>query len=159
MLEVQVLILIIVANGSPIVIRRMLSNRFGRPLDGGIVLADGQPLLGRSKTVRGLLSALILTPPAAVALGLTWEHGITVAAFSMLGDLCSSFIKRRLGLPSSSMALGLDQVPESLFPLLACREALEITWTNVALLVLGFFVLELLLSRILYHLKIRGRPY
>ena len=37
------------------------------------------------------------------------------------GDLFSSFVKRRLDLASSSMAIGLDHIPESFFPLLASR--------------------------------------
>jgi hypothetical protein len=38
------------------------------------------------------------------------------------GAPLSSFIKRRLALVPSSQAIGLDQIPESLFPLLACRQ-------------------------------------
>ena len=34
----------------------------------------------------------------------------------MAGDLFSSFVKRRLRLASSSMAIGLDHIPESSFP-------------------------------------------
>ena len=77
----------------------------------------------------------------------------------MAGDLLSSFAKRRLGRPSSSQALGLDQVPESLLPLLACRVPLGLGWLDVAVLVGVFLVGELLVSRLLYRLHIRDRPY
>lgn len=77
----------------------------------------------------------------------------------MLGDLFSSFIKRRLGVPASGMALGLDQIPESLFPLLAVRVELSLEFIQVAGLVAGFVVLELLVSRILFQLRIREQPY
>jgi hypothetical protein len=43
-----------------------------------------------------------------------------VAFMAMLGDLFSGFVKRRLGMGPSDKALGLDYVPESLLPLLAC---------------------------------------
>jgi CDP-2,3-bis-(O-geranylgeranyl)-sn-glycerol synthase len=103
--------------------------------------------------------ALLLTPIVSLWLGLGWWLGIVVAIFAMLGDLFSSFIKRRLGMPSSTMALGLDQVPEALFPLLACHLLVEMTLLQTGLLVLLFFVLELVLSRILYWLHIRCQPF
>ncbi|MBU0499404.1 MAG: CDP-archaeol synthase [Gammaproteobacteria bacterium] len=157
--EILILLLVTLANGAPILAHRLLGDRLARPLDGGLLLADGRPLLGSSKTIRGLLSSLAVTPLAAMSLGLPWELGLVVAAFAMLGDLCSSFLKRRMGLAPSSMALGLDQVPESLFPILACREAMGISWMGAVLLALAFVVLELVLSQILFHLRIRNRPY
>jgi CDP-archaeol synthase len=55
-----------------------------------------------------------------------------VAATAMAGDLLSSFVKRRFGLAPSSKATGLDQIPEALFPLLACRSALSLTALDIA---------------------------
>ena len=78
---------------------------------------------------------------------------------STLGDLLSSFIKRRLKLRPSSMALGLDQVPESLLPLLLLKEPLGLTWPGILRTVVLFFVLELVLSRLLFWLRIRKTPY
>ena len=77
----------------------------------------------------------------------------------MAGDLFSSFVKRRLNLRPSSRALGLDQVPESLFPLLACRDVLSLTAADIALAVGIFFVGELILSRLLYKAHLRDEPY
>jgi CDP-2,3-bis-(O-geranylgeranyl)-sn-glycerol synthase len=91
--------------------------------------------------------------------GLSLKVGLIVGLFDMLGDVLSSFIKRRMGLPSSSMALGLDQILESLIPLLAVREIFGLTWISILQLVAGFFFLELLLSQLLYRINIRRRPY
>jgi hypothetical protein len=77
----------------------------------------------------------------------------------MAGDLFSSFLKRRLNRAPSSRASGLDQVPESLFPLLACRNLLSLTAVDIAACVMMFFAGEVLLSRLLYALQIRDRPY
>ena len=77
----------------------------------------------------------------------------------MVGDLFSSFVKRRLNFPPSSRALGLDQVPESLLPMLAGREALSLTIADIALAVGIFFVGELILSRLLYKVHLRDEPY
>jgi CDP-2,3-bis-(O-geranylgeranyl)-sn-glycerol synthase len=77
----------------------------------------------------------------------------------MAGDLFSSFLKRRLNFPPSRQALGLDQVPESLFPMLACRGALSLTIADIALGVGIFFIAELILSRLLYQVHVRDEPY
>ncbi len=139
--------------------KKLLGERFEQPLDGGVHFLDGQPLFGRSKTVRGVVLALLVTTATAPAIGLDWTIGATVGAFAMMGDLFSSFLKRRLRLAPSSMALGLDQIPESLFPLLACRGALSLTAAEIAAGVVVFFLGELAISRLLYRLRIRDRPY
>jgi hypothetical protein len=77
----------------------------------------------------------------------------------MAGDLFSSYVKRRLNLRPSSQAVGLDQVPESLLPLLACGAALSLTAADIALGVGVFFAGELILSRILYWARLRDEPY
>ena len=100
-----------------------------------------------------------MTTAAAPLLGLSLGVGATVAAAAMAGDLFSSFTKRRLNFPSSSQALGLDQIPESLLPMLACANALSLTATDIVLGVAIFFVGELILSRLLYWLRLRDRPY
>lgn len=148
-----------VANGAPILARRLLGRRLGWPLDGGLVLADGQRLLGKSKTLRGVVSALLLTPLAALALGETAWLGALIAAGAMAGDSLSSFLKRRLGRAPSSQALGLDQIPEALLPLLLVRGWRELDGLTLIGLVVAFLVLELLLSKLLYRLRIRRRPY
>jgi CDP-2,3-bis-(O-geranylgeranyl)-sn-glycerol synthase len=157
--DLVLFLLLLVANGSPIVVRQLLGSRFDQPLDGGKVLADGHRLLGPSKTWRGLFAAILVTTLFALALGWPWEIGVTIAVFAMLGDMVSSFIKRRFGMASSSMAPGLDHIPESMLPLLACKPLMALSWTQVLLLSLGFMAANLLLSRLLHRLGIRRHPY
>ncbi len=156
---IALLILLAVANGAPILATRLLGSRWDRPVDGGLALRDGQPLFGRSKTWRGLVSAMVATPVAAAIAGESWVVGVVIGAGAMVGDLISSFTKRRLKMPPSSMAPGLDHIPESLVPaLLACwfmplslRDTLVVTGAFVVSVVLG--------SRVLYRLRIRDKPY
>lgn len=54
------------------------------------------------------------------------------------------------------MALGLDQIPESLLPLLVCMPLLGLSWQQVLLLTLTFIAAELLLSQALYRLEFGG---
>ena len=158
-LILQLLILLAVANGTPVLAKTILGDRLARPLDGGTVFVDGRPLFGPAKTIRGIVLALLATPLAAALMGLPWRLGALVAALAIAGDLFSSFVKRRLGLPSSSMAIGLDQIPESLFPLLAARLLVPVSFLDVIVGVAIFFAGELVLSRILFHLNLRDRPY
>jgi len=157
--ELFVLLLLLVANSAPVLFRLALGERWMRPLDGGRIFIDGKPLFGPSKTLTGLLAAILASTLLALLLGLGWRVGLLIGGFAMLGDLFSSFVKRRMGLHSSAMALLLDQVPESLFPLVACAPLLELSWTQVLLLTLAFLISELLLSRLAFHLGIRQRPY
>src|SRR5690349_7281051 len=107
------LILLGVANSTPIFAKNLLGDRFAAPLDGGCVLPDGRPLFGRSKTIRGVILSIAGTALAAALLGLGWSAGAILAAGAMLGDLASSFTKRRLGLAPHAQAFLLDQVPEA----------------------------------------------
>jgi CDP-diglyceride synthetase len=155
----QMLILLALANGSPVVAKLVLRHRFSLPVDGNRKFIDGRPLLGRAKTIRGILVAIMVTTASAPLIGLDLGIGLTVSATAMAGDLLSSFCKRRLGLAPSSRATGLDQIPESLFPLLACRQALDLTVVDVVVVCAVFFVGEVLLSRLLFRLHLRERPY
>ncbi|HXP72742.1 MAG TPA: CDP-archaeol synthase [Stellaceae bacterium] len=155
----QVMILLTLANGTPVIAKRILGDRFAYPLDGGALFLDGRPLLGRSKTARGIVLSILATSLGAPLVGLAASVGFLVGSIAMAGDLFSSFLKRRFDLPSSSRATGLDQIPESLFPLLACRVTLPLTLGDVAVAVAIFFLGEVVLSRLLYKLRIRDRPY
>jgi len=155
----RLLILLVLANGTPIVAQRLFGNRFSYPVDGDREFLDGRPLFGRSKTIRGLALAILATAAGAPLIGLDWKIGVLVGTLAMAGDLFSSFLKRRLGRSSSSPAVGLDQVPESLFPLLGCLGPGSLTFADVAVGVAVFFIGELLLSRLLYAFDLRDRPY
>ncbi|WP_279244529.1 CDP-archaeol synthase [Candidatus Litorirhabdus singularis] len=158
-LELKLLLLICAANIAPVIAHKVMSNRFNRPVDGGLVLGDGFPLFGSSKTWRGLVAALMLSAAAALLLGLPLLAGLALGAGSMCGDLLSSFIKRRLGRASSTQFLGLDQIPEALLPLLVGLVWFDYSWLAMALIVAAFFVLELTTSPLFYILGIRRRPF
>ena len=155
----RVLVVVSLANSVPVAATNILGGRFAWPLDFGIELPDGQRLFGRSKTIRGVLLAVLVAWIGAPLVGIAAGLGAGIGALAMAGDLLSSFVKRRLNRPSSSQALGLDQVPESLFPLLACIGPLDLTARDIAAGVAVFFVGELLLSRLLFRLHLRDRPY
>lgn len=155
----QLVALLTLANGAPVVAKKILGGRFALPLDFGAVLFDGRPVFGPSKTIRGILVAAVAAAVGAPLMGLDPMIGLIVAGTAMAGDLFSSFVKRRLNLPPSSQALGLDQIPESLLPMLACRNALSLTAVDIVAGVAIFFVGELVLSRLLFNAHLRDEPY
>ena len=157
--ELRLLLLIVIANGTPIVAAAIFGQRGAWPVDGGRVWTDGYRLLGDSKTWRGVVLAPLATGVGAVLVGLPVWSGAVVGVAAMLGDVLSSFIKRRLGVPPSGRATGLDQIPESLLPLLAVAGEFALTGSAILLIVVGFVALEIMLSPVFYWLGLRDRPY
>lgn len=153
------LLLLVTANASPIVARGVLGKRLAYPLDLGHCLADGRRLFGDSKTLRGLLTATLATAAVAAIAGLDWRTGASVGVLAMAGDLLSSFIKRRRGLPSGARAPGLDHVPESLLPLLVVGPSLGLDWVAIIALVLAFTAVDIGASRLLYRFGIGQHPH
>lgn len=155
----QCLILLTCANGVPVLAKKLLGGWFAWPIDGGWLFLDGQPLLGRSKTLRGVVLAIICTAVVALLVGLEMETGALIGLIAMAGDIVSSFLKRRLHLAPSAKAPGLDQVPESLLPFLAVKSLLGFSAWDILVGVSAFWVGEIMVSRLLYALRIKDRPY
>ena len=148
----QLVALLTIANGAPVIAKKLGGRRAAFPLDFGLTFFDGRPVFGSSKTIR-------VATASAPLVGLEPAIGAIVAAAAMAGDLFSSFVKRRLNFPPSSQALGLDQIPECLFPMLACRDALALTVVDIVLGVVIFFAGGLMLSRLLFRAHLRDEPY
>jgi hypothetical protein len=158
-LGLRLLLLLGVANSAPIAARRLLGDRWAAPLDGGLDFVDGRPLLGPGKTIRGVAAAVVATALASWALGMSPQVGALLGAVSMAGDALASFVKRRLGVAPSGRATGLDQVPESLLPLLAVQGMLDLSAVQILAVTIAFFILEIPLARWAFRLGLRERPY
>lgn len=159
MLALKLIALLLMANAAPVLAQNALGERWARPVDGGRVMSDGRPLLGRSKTWRGLVAALLGCALLGPALGFDLGFSLAFGCTSMAGDLLSSFTKRRRGLEASARATGLDQVPESLLPMLLGMLWLDFGFGMVAICVLAFTLLDIWLSPWLHRLGVRQRPY
>jgi CDP-2,3-bis-(O-geranylgeranyl)-sn-glycerol synthase len=153
------LVLIGAANTAPLVAKYVLGARGAWPVDGGLAFFDGRPLLGKAKTLRGVLLGTLVPALLAPFLGYTFAQGITIGAAAMAGDLVSSFIKRRLGYAPSSQSIGLDQILEVLLPALIARSWFGLTGWDIVYVVVAFIVLALWLSKLLYRLRLRDEPY
>src|SRR5258705_13896468 len=108
----QLLVLMTLANGTPIVAKKIFGPRFSFPLDAGTIFFDGRPLFGPSKTIRGILISVLITTASAPLTGLDLTIGAIVACAAMAGDLLSSFVKGPLNFPPPSQALGPHHLPQ-----------------------------------------------
>jgi CDP-2,3-bis-(O-geranylgeranyl)-sn-glycerol synthase len=149
----EILLLLVIANGTPVIIAILLGTRLDRPLDGNLRFLDGRPLFGRSKTFRGIIGAVTTTTLLAPLFGLAPARGAAFALLAMSGDLLSSFIKRRLGITPGHSAPLLDQLPETLLPLGIMYPLLSASASEALVAVLIFIAIDLLFS----HLRERGK--
>lgn len=154
----ELVALLIVANGAPLVLSRLLGSR-GYPVDCRLQLPDRRRLFGASKTWRGLVAAILGAAIVAWLFQLGFVFGAVFGAAAMAGDLSSSFIKRRLGLGPGDRALGLDQLPEGLLPTFVAWCWLGVSGWVALLAALIFCVLNIWGSPFLYRMGIRRRPH
>lgn len=158
-LSIQLLLLIIIANAAPVLAHIVFGEKYALPVDFGKKLPDGEPIFGNSKTWRGIIAAVLLSSVVGVMLGHAVTTGALIACYAVIGDIFSSFIKRRMHREPSSMALVLDQVPESLLPAIMMMGTFRLDLVSVAIVVFCFIIAELLLSYVFFRLGIRNRPY
>src|SRR5207248_7803174 len=108
----ELLLLLMVANGTPLFATRLLGSRWSYPLDGNVLFTDGRRLLGQSKTVRGVVLAIIITAAGSALLGLGWGFGALVGGVAILGELFSRVVKCGVAMPPSRQAAGVHHIPE-----------------------------------------------
>jgi CDP-2,3-bis-(O-geranylgeranyl)-sn-glycerol synthase len=158
-LALALFLLLIIANGAPVVAHRFLQKRWSAPVDGGRNWRDGRRVFGADKTWRGLVLGTVGCGLGGLFLGVGPVFGLLFGASALLGDLISSFIKRRAGLAPGAKASGLDQLPEAVLPLLLAMVWLDIGWYVVVAVALLFALLNVVISPALHRLGIRRRPH
>jgi CDP-archaeol synthase len=159
MVILKLLFLLAVANTAPLIAKRWMGTFWARPLDAGMRFVDGRPVLGPSKTVRGFVAALIAATLGALLLGFPPVFGVLIGGGAMLGDMLSSFIKRRLNVAPSGRATGLDQIPEALVPLLAVQSVLHLSVAQIAGITTVFLACEIPLAWLFHRFGWRDQPY
>lgn len=151
--------MLVLANGAPVVARKLFGHHWSAPVDGGRLWHDGRPVLGKSKTWRGVVAGTLSSGLFALMVGMGLFFGSLFGFVGLLGDMLSSFIKRRRGMSDSARALWLDQIPEAVLPMILAFIWLPLgLWQAVAVVVL-FTLSNILLSPLLYRLGIRRQPH
>ncbi len=152
----KVVVFLLWVNGLPSFFGVLLRDSFHYPVDGNRLWSDGRPLFGRNKTVRGIAASVAGGIAVFPILGQAWWVAGLAALLAMAGDLLSSFIKRRADFFSGKNIVILDQIFESLFPLLFLK--LFIGFEGVEMfIILTLFISTAYLSSCLW-LYIVDRP-
>jgi len=112
----KILILLWAVNLAPPLLAYVFGKTWNTPLDRGRLFIDHKSLFGSHKTERGIVGGIVTGVLMGGLLGFPLWIGFLSGMLSMLGDLVSSFLKRRLGKPSGRLVPGLDQIFEGLFP-------------------------------------------
>jgi hypothetical protein len=147
--------LVIVANVAAWAAGHFIPQRFRVPLDGGAVLADRERVLGDHKTWAGLIGGTVACGAVALLLQRSFRLGALFGVLSLMGDCGSSFIKRRLRLCPGTVVPALDQLPESLVPLLALRPQLGLNTTESVVIALVFSLLDFATTRVRHSHRLR----
>ena len=155
----QVLVMLSLANGAPVVAKKLVGRCFEQPLDGGLQWWDGRCLFGPSKTLRGVVASVGACTLGALFLRIDLLAGAAFGLAAMAGDLSSSFVKRRLGIAPSARASGLDHIPEALLPTLLVSRVLSLDILEIAISVLVFWLGSMWLSPLFYRIGLRDRPH
>ena len=96
------------ANAAPLVLGG------GATLDGGRSLADGRPIFGPHKTVRGVIAGIFVGTLIGLAESVVDSRlaiaGFMIALGAILGDLLGAFMKRRLNVEPGKAFPILDQL-------------------------------------------------
>jgi len=96
------------ANAAPLVLGG------GASLDGGRSLADGRPIFGPHKTVRGVIAGIVVGTLIGLAESLVDPRlataGFMIALGAVLGDLLGAFVKRRLNVEPGKAFPVLNQL-------------------------------------------------
>jgi len=148
-----------VANAAPVVLGG------GRPIDGGRKFRDGRPLLGPGKTVRGFLVGLIAGSLVGLVQGIIVGScavpavGVLLSLGALTGDLCGSFIKRRMNIPRGGAAPLLDQLGFLLLALLFASPLTIPRWEIILTLIVITPPIHLGTNFIGYKLGMKKKPY
>jgi CDP-2,3-bis-(O-geranylgeranyl)-sn-glycerol synthase len=139
--------LLVAANATPVLSTRLLGKHLDTPVDALLGHRSRSPLFGAHKTWRGLASgALACTALGALLPSGAWV-GLGFGLVALGGDLASSFVKRRMRWPAGHSAPLLDQLPESLLPLILFADALALTHAQIFGTAVLFTLLDLATER------------
>ena len=146
-LDWRSLALLVASQATPVLLGRAFGQRYAAPIDGGRVLSDGEPVFGSHKTWRGLIGGTVAAALVGGLLELGFLLGAAFGLIALLGDLVSSFAKRRLGRRSGSDVPLVDQIPEALLPMLTLYFPLGLNVGSLLGTVAVFAVLDFVVTR------------
>jgi len=150
-----------IANASPTILGG------GTPIDLGKKFIDGRRIFGDHKTIRGLISGIVigtLTGPLLYLLGAETDlfnsffRALLLSIGTHIGDLTGSFIKRRINLKPGESAPILDQLGFLIFALILSTPVYPVDIPTAITLVVITLILHPITNLIAYKAKIQETP-
>jgi len=142
-----------IANATPVILGG------GGPLDGDRNWADGKPLLGDHKTIRGTLSGLA----AGFIVGLAQRslmRGALLSIGAIGGDLIVSFFKRRINLKPGALLPIADQMGFIVFAVILVSLAEPaLTWDRAVGILAATLPIHYLTNVLAWLLKLKSNPW
>jgi CDP-2,3-bis-(O-geranylgeranyl)-sn-glycerol synthase len=130
----------------------------GPPLDGGEKWLDGKPFLGSHKTFRGclvgILAGLIIgTMQGTLIVGLVQGFG------AILGDLISSFYKRRLDLAPGESFPFLDQLDFIIVAIITSQPVIRASLQEIVIILIVTVPIHYLMNYLSWLVKMKDHPW
>ena len=130
----------------------------GPPLDGGEKWLDGKPFLGGHKTLRGCIVGVITGLLIGVLQG-SFYAGLTQGLGAILGDLVSSFLKRRWDIaPGEGFPL-LDQLDFIVAAIILSQPYTRANLQQMLIIVVVTVPIHYLMNYAAWLLKMKETPW
>ena len=140
------------ANAAPVVLGG------GPPLDGGGKWLDGKPFLGSHKTLRGCIVGIL----AGIFVGAFQGNilaGLTQGVGAILGDLISSFLKRRWDIAPGESSPLLDQLDFILMAIIISQPFTRASFTEMILIIIITIPIHYIMNYISWLVKMKEHPW
>lgn len=157
------------ADMAPVFFKQTLSS-LDRPMDYGLKFG-GKDLLGRHKTVRGALVAIIagmivfhLQQVLDINSIIRYSDysiflGFLITFGAVFGDISKSFIKRRFGIAPGKSFIPADQIDAVVGAIIFSAFMIDYTLFQMTFMILATLILKIITNHAGYYLKIREEKW
>ena len=130
----------------------------GPPLDGGEKWLDGKPFLGGHKTLRGCIVGVITGLLIGILQG-SFYAGLTQGLGAILGDLISSFLKRRWDIaPGEGFPL-LDQLDFIVAAIILSQSYTRASLQEMLIILVVTVPIHYFMNYLAWLIKIKENPW
>ena len=130
----------------------------GPPLDGGEKWLDGKPFLGGHKTLRGCIVGVITGLLIGILQG-SFYAGLTQGLGAILGDLISSFLKRRWDIaPGEGFPL-LDQLDFIVAAIILSQTYTRASLQEMLIILVVTVPIHYFMNYLAWLIKIKENPW
>ena len=130
----------------------------GPPLDGGEKWIDGKPFLGGHKTLRGCIVGVLTGLLIGILQG-SFYAGLTQGLGAILGDLISSFLKRRWDIaPGEGFPL-LDQLDFIVAAIILSQSYTRASLQEMLIILVVTVPIHYFMNYLAWLIKIKENPW